>query len=82
MSTNDKTRAEKDSTAANLIRQSSQPLIVLGGGAIVSEAYKEVTELVNYLEIPIATTLMGKGIIDENSSSFVRNARNAWNGLR
>ena len=51
--------------AANLIRQSSQPLLYVGGGAIVSEAYKEVTELVNYLEIPIATTLMGKGIIDE-----------------
>ena len=52
--------------AANLIRQSSQPLLYVGGGAIVSEAYKEVAELVNYLEIPIATTLMGKGIIDEN----------------
>ena len=51
--------------AANLIRQSSQPLLYVGGGAIVSEAYKEVTELVNYLEIPIATTLMGKGIINE-----------------
>jgi acetolactate synthase-1/2/3 large subunit len=51
--------------AANLIRQSSQPLLYVGGGAIVSGAYKEVTELVNYLEIPIATTLMGKGIIDE-----------------
>ena len=50
----------------NLIRQSSQPLLYVGGGAIVSEAYKQVTELVNYLEIPIATTLMGKGIIDEN----------------
>jgi acetolactate synthase-1/2/3 large subunit len=52
--------------AINLIRQSSQPLLYVGGGAIVSEAYKQVTELVNYLEIPIATTLMGKGIIDEN----------------
>jgi acetolactate synthase-1/2/3 large subunit len=38
----------------------------VGGGAIISEAYREITELVNYLEIPIATTLMGKGIIDEN----------------
>ena len=57
---------KKITQAANLIRQSTQPLLYVGGGAIVSEAYKEVSELVNYLEIPIATTLMGKGIINEN----------------
>lgn len=57
---------KKITQAASLIRQSSQPLLYVGGGAIVSEAYKEVSELVNYLEIPIATTLMGKGIINEN----------------
>jgi acetolactate synthase-1/2/3 large subunit len=57
---------KKITQAANLIRQSSQPLLYVGGGAIVSDAYKEVSELVNYLEIPIATTLMGKGIINEN----------------
>ena len=50
-------------------------------GAIVSEAYQEVTELVNYLEIPIATTLMGKGIIDENHPLSLGMLRNAWNSL-
>nr|ASO76000.1 acetohydroxyacid synthase large subunit [Storeatula sp. CCMP1868] len=53
--------------AANLIRQSNQPLLYVGGGAIISEAYKEIGELVEKLKIPIATTLMGKGIIDENN---------------
>ncbi|MEY3310712.1 MAG: acetolactatate synthetase large subunit [Bacteroidota bacterium] len=54
--------------AANLIQQSNQPLLYVGGGAIISEAYKEITELATYLQIPIATTLMGKGIIDENDN--------------
>jgi acetolactate synthase-1/2/3 large subunit len=42
----------------------------VGGGAIISEAYKEICELSTYLQIPIATTLMGKGIIDENDHSI------------
>jgi len=54
--------------AINLILQSNQPLLYIGGGAIISGAYKEVSELSEYLQIPIATTLMGKGIIDENNS--------------
>ncbi len=61
---NNKKRIEQ---AANLIKQSNQPLLYVGGGAIVSGAYKEITELSEYLQIPVATTLMGKGIIDENT---------------
>nr|BDA98331.1 acetohydroxyacid synthase large subunit [Rhodomonas sp. NIES-1006] len=51
--------------AVNLIKQSNQPLLYVGGGAIISEAYEEINELVELLQVPIATTLMGKGIIDE-----------------
>lgn len=54
--------------AANLIKNSNQPLLYVGGGAIISDAHKEIKELVEYLQIPIATTLMGKGIIDEHNS--------------
>nr|BDA98924.1 acetohydroxyacid synthase large subunit [Chroomonas debatzensis] len=54
--------------AANLIKQANQPLLYVGGGAIISDAYKEVKELSEKLQLPIATTLMGKGIIDENQS--------------
>ena len=53
--------------AANLIKQSNQPLLYIGGGAIISDAYEEIIELSDRLQIPIATTLMGKGIIDENN---------------
>lgn len=49
-----------------LISQSSQPLMYVGGGSIISGAYKEVQELAEICQVPITTTLMGKGIIDEN----------------
>jgi len=52
--------------AANLIKQANQPLLYVGGGAIIADAFKEIGELSELLQIPIATTLMGKGIVDEN----------------
>lgn len=49
-----------------LISQSSQPLMYVGGGSIISGAHQEVKELAEICQVPITTTLMGKGIIDEN----------------
>nr|YP_007878190.1 acetolactatate synthetase large subunit [Calliarthron tuberculosum]AGA63801.1 acetolactatate synthetase large subunit [Calliarthron tuberculosum] len=49
-----------------LISQSSQPLLYVGGGSIISGAHDQVAELAVICQIPITTTLMGKGIIDEN----------------
>lgn len=49
-----------------LISQSSQPLLYVGGGSIISNAHKEVQELAQICQIPVTTTLMGKGIINEN----------------
>lgn len=51
-----------------LINQSSQPLLYVGGGSIISGAHNEVKELSTICQIPVTTTLMGKGIIDENFS--------------
>tara|TARA_B100000497_G_scaffold127030_1_gene167550 strand:- start:4651 stop:6375 length:1725 start_codon:yes stop_codon:yes gene_type:complete len=51
--------------AVSLIKQANQPLLYVGGGAVISGAYEEINELVKLLQIPVATTLMGKGIIDE-----------------
>lgn len=47
--------------AANLIKHSSQPVLYVGGGAIISNAYQQVKELVEICQVPITTTLMGKG---------------------
>ena len=49
-----------------LIQEANQPLLYVGGGAITSRAHDVISQLVNRYNIPITTTLMGKGIIDEN----------------
>nr|WGH12914.1 Acetohydroxyacid synthetase large subunit [Echinothamnion sp.] len=51
-----------------LIQQSSQPLLYVGGGAVSSNASNNLIKLVNLFQIPITTTLMGKGIINEEHS--------------
>nr|YP_001293618.1 acetohydroxyacid synthase large subunit [Rhodomonas salina]ABO70722.1 acetohydroxyacid synthetase large subunit [Rhodomonas salina] len=60
-----KDNSKRIKQAVSLIKQSNQPLLYVGGGAIISGAYKEISELVELLKVPIATTLMGKGVIDE-----------------
>lgn len=50
----------------SLIKQSSQPLLYVGGGVIASNAHKELNQLVKTFKIPVTTTLMGKGSFDEN----------------
>lgn len=49
----------------NLLQQSSQPLLYIGGGAITAQAHEVIQQLADKFQIPITTTLMGKGIIDE-----------------
>ncbi|HEY9693608.1 MAG TPA: biosynthetic-type acetolactate synthase large subunit [Oculatellaceae cyanobacterium] len=52
--------------AVNLIRESKQPLLYVGGGAIASNAHAEIKQLAELFQIPLTTTLMGKGVFDEN----------------
>nr|YP_009509355.1 acetohydroxyacid synthetase large subunit [Gracilaria vermiculophylla]AXI97005.1 acetohydroxyacid synthetase large subunit [Gracilaria vermiculophylla]QXU75209.1 acetohydroxyacid synthetase large subunit [Gracilaria vermiculophylla]WDZ67888.1 acetohydroxyacid synthetase large subunit [Gracilaria vermiculophylla] len=52
----------------NLLYESSQPLLYIGGGSIISGAHQVIKKFAYYFQIPICTTLMGKGIIDENDS--------------
>ncbi len=51
--------------ALKLIRQAERPLLYVGGGAIASNAYAELRELAERFQIPVTTTLMGKGIFEE-----------------
>jgi acetolactate synthase-1/2/3 large subunit len=52
--------------AIQLIRQSERPLLYVGGGAITAGAHREVARLAEYFQIPVTTTLMGKGAFDEH----------------
>jgi acetolactate synthase-1/2/3 large subunit len=50
----------------HLVEQASQPLFYIGGGVVSADANKELTQLAEYYQIPVTTTLMGKGAFDEN----------------
>lgn len=53
--------------ALNLLCEAQRPVIISGGGVIHSDAYKEITELAQRLNIPIATTLMGIGTFPQDN---------------
>lgn len=47
--------------AMDLIEESSAPVIIMGGGVILSHAEKELIEFAELLDIPVITTYMAKG---------------------
>ncbi|MBD2068047.1 acetolactate synthase large subunit [Leptolyngbya sp. FACHB-671] len=49
--------------AATLISQAKNPLILVGNGAIRANASEALTEFATRLNIPVANTFMGKGVI-------------------
>jgi acetolactate synthase I/II/III large subunit len=51
--------------AVKLLKKAERPLILVGGGAIWSNASQEVAKISEMLMAPVATTMMGKGIIPE-----------------
>lgn len=65
------TRFEQIKSALTFIRQSSQPLLYVGGGAVLAEARLELIALAEKFEIPVTTTLMGKGAFHENHGLYL-----------
>jgi acetolactate synthase-1/2/3 large subunit len=53
--------------AAELIATAKRPLIIAGGGVHLSDASAELVQLAETVGIPVATTNMGKGAIDERA---------------
>lgn len=51
-------------TALALIKAAKKPYIFVGGGAVISEAAKELKEFVKLVDAPVCDTLMGKGAFD------------------
>ena len=58
--------------AAIAISQSSNPMILVGNGAIRNRASAAITDFATALNIPVTNTFMGKGVID------YRDERSLW----
>ncbi len=52
--------------AAELLASAKRPVIVAGGGSVISGAFDEVRELAERFDAPVATTMTGKGAIAED----------------
>ena len=52
--------------ALHLMQQARRPLLYVGGGAIAASAHNEIKQVAELFNIPVTTTLMGKGAFDEN----------------
>lgn len=50
--------------ALTMIKKAKKPYIYVGGGAIASEAYKEVRAFADKIQAPVCETLMAKGVMD------------------
>ena len=58
-------RVEAIDAALHLLRQARRPLLYAGGGAISSNAHRELCCFAERFQLPVTTTLMGKGAFDE-----------------
>lgn len=47
--------------AVSLLKQAKAPVMIMGGGVVLSDAVKECTEFAEYMQMPVITTYMAKG---------------------
>lgn len=63
-----KGNAKQIKQATDCIKQAQRPVLYVGGGAISSEASDELRALAELMQIPVVTTLMGKGAFPASHS--------------
>lgn len=56
--------------AVELIKKSVRPMVLVGGGTVISGASKELAEFVTLIDAPVADTLMGKGAYDGTRGNY------------
>ncbi len=62
------------SKAAEKIKNSKYPLILIGAGANRRNIRRTISDFIKYLKIPFFVTQMGKGVVDESSEFFLGTA--------
>lgn len=59
-------RPEDIEKCLNWVKEASSPLVIAGNGIHVSKAYEPLQKVAEALAIPVVTSNMGKGAMDEN----------------
>lgn len=59
--------------ALDVLKKSKKPLLLLGGGVNVARANQEMTILAETFQIPVITTIMGRGAIPTNHELYIGN---------
>ena len=56
--------------ATELINASKKPFVLVGGGAVISDAQEELQEFVEKIQAPVGDTLMGKGAFNGTDDKY------------
>ena len=59
--------------AADMLANAKRPLFLVGGGVNISRAGAEMTRLAEMLNVPVVTTIMGKGALPTDHPLFIGN---------
>lgn len=59
--------------AYRLLKNAKRPLILAGGGVRIAKAEKYLLQFATKMNIPVTTTVMGKGVMPEDNPLFVGN---------
>ena len=61
---------EQVAQVLDIIKSSKKPFVLVGGGAILSEASEQVRQFVKLMDAPVCDTLMGKGAVDGHMDAY------------
>ncbi len=59
--------------AISLVKESKKPMFLIGGGVHLAHAQKELTQMAEKLNIPVVTTVMGRGAISTEHPLYMGN---------
>ncbi len=62
--------AEELEKVITLLKEAKKPFVLVGGGAVLSNAWQEVRQFVERFNSPVCDTLMGKGVINGYSPEY------------
>lgn len=60
--------------AYKLLKSAQKPLILAGGGILISKAEDELLKLAEKMRIPVVTTVMGKGAVPTDHPYYIGNS--------